>query len=154
MQAAAVGLPRPGTGRRRHGAANTLRLGEKLHVGVVVAELSAEPSGQLSPGLNHSYNLGLAPFDAGAKGGARLDAAALTPAADLRSEGLLRDEPINGRPNKALGYVEGELPGFALPPPTLTDLRILHGSCRRPRTSTRTTTRARRASTASPGSTT
>ena len=54
------------------------------------------------------------------------------PTEDLKSEGLLRDQPIGGRPNKALGYDEGELPGFALPPPALTDLRILHGSCRRP----------------------
>ncbi len=113
------------------GGLNTLRLGDKLHVGVVVAELG-EAEQPLSPGLNYSYNVGLAPFDAGAGEAAKLDPATLTPAKDLKSEGLLRDEPIGGRPNKALGYVEGELPGFALPPPGLADLRLLHGSCRRP----------------------
>ena len=55
-----------------------------------------------------------------------------TPPADLKSEGLLADQPIDGRPNKALGYDRASCPGFALPPPALTDLRLLHGSCRRP----------------------
>ena len=68
----------------------------------------------------------------GAAQAAILDPATLTPDADLKSEKLLRDQPIGGRPHKALGYDVGELPGFALPPPALTDLRILHGSCRRP----------------------
>ena len=50
----------------------------------------------------------------------------------MRSEQLLSNQPIGGIPHKALGYEEGELPGFALPPAQLTDLRLLHGSCRRP----------------------
>ncbi len=73
--------------------------------------------------------------------------------ADLNSEGLLSDPPLNGRPNLPLGYDVGELPGFALPPPTLTDLRILHGSCRRPG-KIYEWARGRRRSTAWPGSTT
>jgi hypothetical protein len=113
------------------GAVNSLRLGDKLHVAVVVAEIPPDDD-PLTPGLNYSYNVGLAPFDGNFEQAAKLDPASLTPAADLKSEKLLRDQPIDGRPHKALGYEPGELPGFALPPPALTDLRLLHGSCRRP----------------------
>ena len=48
---------RGGTPRAR-GAANSLRLGDKLHVAVVVAEIP-EPSRPLKPGLNYSYNVGV-----------------------------------------------------------------------------------------------
>jgi hypothetical protein len=113
------------------GAVNSLRLGDALHVAVVVAEIPPDDD-PLTPGLNYSYNIGLAPFDGNFEQAAKLDPASLTPAADLRSQKLLLNEPISGRPHKALGYEPGELPGFALPPPALTDLRILHGSCRRP----------------------
>ena len=121
----------PGGQPKLRGALNTLRVGDNLHVGVVVAELD-EVEQPLLPGVNYSYNVGLAAFVEGAGQAAKLDPATVTPGADLKSEGFLRDQPVNGRPNKALGYTAGELPGFALPPPTLTDLRILHGSCRRP----------------------
>jgi hypothetical protein len=116
---------------RARGAVNSLRLGEALHVAVAVAELPP-PAQALTPGLNYSYNVGLGAFDGNADQAAVLDPASVTPTADLRSEKLLGNDPIDGRPHKALGYDEGELPGFALPPPALTDLRILHGSCRRP----------------------
>lgn len=52
-------------------------------------------------------------------------------AEDLKSLGLLDNNPIAGKPNLALGYDPGFLPSFELPPSELTDLRILHGSCRR-----------------------
>jgi hypothetical protein len=121
-----------GTPRMR-GATNTLRLGDRLHVAVVVAELEVASQTTLVPGVNYSYNVAFAPVQPGHDGGKPLIVDALEdPTADLKSLGFLRDDPIGGRPNKALGYTAGELPGFALPPPTLTDLRILHGSCRRP----------------------
>lgn len=115
---------------RIRGATNTLRVGEKLHIGVVIAEAPATQP--LTPEKNYSYNLGLGPFDAAAGNGARLDPANITPSADLRSLGLLDDQPVNGRRNEPLGYRIGELPSFALPPAELTDLRLLHASCRRP----------------------
>jgi hypothetical protein len=100
---------------------------------VVVAELAGAPAAPLVSSLNYSYNVAFAPTQPGHDGGKPLIVDALDDLTeDLRSEGLLRNAPIGGRPNKALGYDEGELPGFALPPPALTDLRILHGSCRRP----------------------
>jgi hypothetical protein len=121
---------------RLSGAANTLRVGERLHLGLVVAELPADAPPMLS-GQNFTYNLAFGPFvpqstEIGSQ------AAVLRPqdvraTADLRTLGLLRDSTAAERPHKALGYDEGELPGFALAPAELTDLRILHGGCRRPR---------------------
>ena len=117
---------------RARGATNTVRIGDRLHVAVAVAELAEAPSAPLVSSVNYSYNVSLCPVQPGHDGGKPLIVDALqAPTEDLRSEKLLRDQPIGGRPNKALGYVEGELPGFALPPPSLADLRILHGSCRR-----------------------
>ncbi len=49
------------------GAANTLRLGDHLHVAVVYAELL--PDEPLFPGLNYSYNVGFGPFRDGVKQG-------------------------------------------------------------------------------------
>lgn len=118
------------------GAANTLRVGDRLHVGLVVAELKAPARQPLLPGRNYSYNVAFGAFAAlpspGSSEAAVLNPASVSPDADLRSLGLLANRPVAGRPHLALGYVEGELPGFALPPAALTDLRMLHGSCRRP----------------------
>ena len=115
------------------GAATTLRAGAKLHVGVIVAELK-EPAQPLQPGRNYSYNVGFGPFEG--EPGSGTDDGVVRPdvavSADLRSLGLLETKVLNGFPHLALGYADGELPGFALPPAALTDLRMLHGSCRRP----------------------
>ncbi len=115
---------------RTFGAANTLPVGDQLHIGVVYAELLPEQA--LTPGINYSYNVSFGEFLAGVKPGAQTFPGLVNPTADLKTEGLLSDQPINNRPNLPLGYEVGVLPGFALPPPQLTDLRILHGSCRRP----------------------
>jgi len=120
---------------KARGAANTLRIGEQLHVGVAVAEIP-EAELPLTPGVNYSYNLALGSFvvrgDELTSNGAVLKAAEVTPSADLKSERLLEDGTLAGHAHLALGYEPGELPGFALCPAQLTDLRILHGSCRRP----------------------
>ncbi len=115
---------------RMRGGANTLRLGEHLHVGVVFAE---NPTVQpLNPSTNYSYNLGFGPFRTNVPPGGTFDVPQDLSEADLKTEGLLSDQPLNGRPHLPIGYTVGELPSFALPPTLLTDLRILHGSCRRP----------------------
>lgn len=93
------------------GTASTRRLGNNLHVAVVVATTPQV----LLPGALHAYNVTVTPA-----GGA---------AADLRSEGLLRND---GQFQKALGYVEGQLPGFATCPARIEDLVLLHGSCQKP----------------------
>ena len=128
VQAAADGLPRPGAGRRRQRARRPrLRLGEKLHIGVVVAE----PTVPLNPGRNYSYDVGFQPQPS-VPDAAVLQPTEVTPSETLGTLGLLADGTVNGRPHKALGYAPNDLPGFALPPTELKDLRILHGSCRRP----------------------
>jgi hypothetical protein len=115
------------------GHARTLRVGENLHIAVVQAG-SENP---LLPGHIYAYNVAFGehavePF---------------TATEDLRSLLLLRDHrPVeppappagSGEPGKfvppyvALGYEMGLLPTFVMPPADLTELRIAHGSCRRP----------------------
>lgn len=93
------------------GSAITRSLGEKLFVAVVVAESPAV----LIPGALYAYNLIITPI--------------IGSPADLRSTGLLRNE---GQFQKALGYTEGRLPGFATCPARIEDLVLLHGSCQKP----------------------
>lgn len=105
------------------GDATTLRVGERLHVAVI----TAAPSGALVAGQTFSYNVAFGEPEG-----------AFTATADLKSLGLLRDQPQSGTgetarlPHKALGYEANRLPTFVLPPADLVDLRIAHGSCRRP----------------------
>lgn len=92
----------------------TIRIGDQLHIGIVTFKLPQIKA--LLPNLTYSYNI------------------TLTTASgthDLKSLGLLKTGNIEGKPNLAMGYANGFLPSFALPPAELTDLRILHGSCRR-----------------------
>ncbi len=73
---------------RVRGAANTLRLGDNLHVAVVVAEIPDDRAAPLVPGLNYSYNVGLAPFDEGAAQAAKSSIPRRsTPDADLSPRG-------------------------------------------------------------------
>jgi hypothetical protein len=114
------------------GAANTLRVGNSLHLAVAVVEIKT-PAIPLGPGRNYAYNLHFHAYVDASPAAAVLDPAGLTdPSTDLLALGLLKDGLIEGFPHLALGYQPSELPSFALPPASLTDLRILHGSCRRP----------------------
>src|SRR6185436_20141355 len=46
---------------------------------------------------------------------------------------LLEDGTLaNGQPHKALGFKTNIMPGFRTPPAEVADLRLLHGSCRKP----------------------
>lgn len=101
-------------------AAQTLRIGEQLHVVVVTLKL---PLGKtLQADRTYSYDL-------------TLQTASGTQT--LKSLGLLKNDPVNATPefagvkHLALGFETDVLPTFALPPGKLTDLRIAHGSCRR-----------------------
>ncbi len=93
----------------------TIRIGDQLHIGVVTFKLPPDKN-TLLPHLTYSYNVTIT-TEAGTH--------------DLKSLGLLKTVESEGKPNLALGYGNGFLPSFALPPAELTDLRILHGSCRR-----------------------
>ncbi|MEJ2501778.1 MAG: hypothetical protein P8177_00440 [Gemmatimonadota bacterium] len=117
----------------------TVRVGEHLHIAVADAG-SADP---LLPGRIFAYNVSFGPHGA----------ASFSATEDLRSLGLLRDQPSEPPPTDgeegaeedeegdkpalvqahgALGYEAGLLPTFVLAPDELTELRIVHGSCRRP----------------------
>jgi hypothetical protein len=95
-------------GRRR-----TRRLGDNLHVVVVTAP------GTYLPGLIYSYDL---EFDTGGE------------PQNLDRLQLLADGTVNGKPHRALGYEPAMLPSFTTCPPEITDLRLLHASCRLPDT--------------------
>jgi len=92
----------------------TIRIGDQLHFGLVTIKFP--PLKPLLPHQTYSYNV-------------TIKTASGTQ--DLKSTGLLKDGDLDGKPNRALGYATGFLPSFALTPAELTDLRILHGSCRR-----------------------
>jgi hypothetical protein len=80
-----------------------------LHVAAVT--LVANPP--LLPGTFYSYNLAFKEDE------------------DFVSLGLLADNA--GPPEQlALGYETGAMPGFFTPPPNITDLKVAHGSCRKP----------------------
>ena len=49
----------------------------------------------------------------------------------LQTLGLLATGAPGGKCVEALGFEDGALPAFALPPRDLTQLRIVFGSCRR-----------------------
>ena len=97
--------------------ANSIRIGDQLHIAVVTFKLPG--TNALLPNRPYSYNLTL-----------RKEANGI-PTADLKTLKLLKNDPIDGKPNLALGYEPDFLPSFELPPVELTDLRLLHGSCRR-----------------------
>jgi hypothetical protein len=101
------------------------RFGQKLHVAVVTAELTA-PTPALTPGQLYSYDLTFG----GAAGNT-----------GLRGLDLLRDEPTGTRlagvdpaapRHLALGYAANRLPSFVVPPATVDLVRLAHASCRKP----------------------
>lgn len=88
-------------------AAATLRLGTHLHALVI----EVQPSPPLASGTLYEYDLSFVP-------------ASGTGPLNLQGLGLLSGA-------LPLGYVAGRKPGFALAP-GLADLKIVHGSCRKP----------------------
>lgn len=109
------------------GEADTVRVGERLHVAVVTAAPESG-GGSLTPGQTYSYNVSLGPRGVGP----------FSATEDLSSLNLLRDlagDPTATPPvprHAALGYEPNRLPTFVLPPAELAQLRVAHGSCRRP----------------------
>ncbi len=104
-----------GTPAVAQGSMPTKRFGAQFHVAVVVAKASAV----IVPGAIHSYDVVVA-----GKG--------------LQDFGLLRDEEpsdeatADERPLRlALGYELDRLPSFVTPAPTIQDLVLVQGSCRR-----------------------
>jgi hypothetical protein len=95
----------------------TLRVGAKLHLAVATVKIPPTSPRLLQPERIYSY-----------------DVAVVTAGATqtLKSLGLLNTGAPGGKRVEALGFDDNFLPAFALPPPDLTQLRIVFGSCRRP----------------------
>src|SRR5208282_2045021 len=91
--------------------APTIAVGRYLHIVAVTAPVS------LTPGVIYTYDMSFATF--GADGTA------------LGQTKLLDAVTPTEVPNP-ISYPPYPLPSFALPPANLNDLRIIHGSCRKP----------------------
>ncbi len=95
---------------------STIRIGDGLHVALPLIKILPTSPRLLEPGKIYSYDLEI-------KSGNTTHT--------LQSLGLLSTGTFEGRRVEALGFEENALPGFALPPAELTDLRVIFGSCRR-----------------------
>jgi hypothetical protein len=94
----------------------TLRIGDELHVALPLIKLLPTSPRLFEPGKIYSYDV---------------EIKTSTATHTLQSLGLLTTGTFEGRPVLALGFEENALPGFALPPAEITDLRVIFGSCRR-----------------------
>lgn len=103
------------------GTRATVRLGDNLHVVAVTAQ-GEKP---LSSGATYSYDIYF-PATAAANGHAPESAPSLL------SPGVLTQNPAEATALQRLAYGDAELPSFVLPPQTLDEVRIFHGSCRKP----------------------
>jgi hypothetical protein len=106
---------------RLAGARHTVRLGERLHV-VAVTARAANDAQALNPGQVYCFNL---TFDDGAPD----EDGNVT---DLRSPGVLVANPDAASDVERLTYRGLPLPSFVLPATMLEQVRIFHGSCRKP----------------------
>jgi hypothetical protein len=102
------------------GTRATVRLGEHLHVVAITAK-AASSQQALLPGQLYCYNLF---FFAGT----------VDPVPEsgdnLNTSGILN--PTGASAPLTLAYASLPLPSFALPPTDLNNVRIIHGSCRKP----------------------
>lgn len=95
--------------------ARTIRVGEQLHIAVPLIKILPTSPRLLEPGKIYSYDVEIQTANA---------------THNLKSLGLLTTGAVDGRRVEALGFEENFLPGFALPPAEITDLRVIFGSCR------------------------
>jgi hypothetical protein len=96
---------------RFSGSASTIKIGANLHIALVQAPVT--PITPLTPETFYSYNL------------------VFNGTQDLQTLGMLSDSA--GPPvSLAIGYENHRLPGFFTPPFDVQDLKIAHGSCRKP----------------------
>lgn len=90
------------------GQSQTVRLGARLHITAVTASRAQIP---LQPGQIYAYDL-------------QFSSQSTQQTFNLQSETVLD--------SGSLSYFAHQLPTFALPPAHLIDLKIVHGSCRKP----------------------
>jgi hypothetical protein len=87
------------------GSRQSVAVGKNLHIVAVTAE---QGTGELVPGQNYTYNI------------------MLNDGRDLSSPGVIDDSIAS------ISYPPFSLPSFSLPPANLEQLRLVHGSCRKP----------------------
>ena len=95
---------------------DTVRIGERLHLGLVTVRIPETSAKSFQPDTLYSYDLQIA------SGGSTHT---------LQSLGLLDSVPVDGVAHVPLGYAKDMLPSFAPCPSTLIDLKIVYGSCRK-----------------------
>jgi hypothetical protein len=106
------------------GTGHTVRLGDHLHLAAVTAR-AAHDHERLAWGALYYYNLFFQPD--GAPGRRAPQAPG-----DLDTPGILTLDPPADTLLRRLRYPGHPLPSFVLPPQDLNQLKILHGSCRKP----------------------
>ena len=97
-------------------------LGKYLHVAVVTVHLP--PARVLEPGTLYGYDLTFIPLDPPEPGDAV--------SSNVGEKATLQDLSLVTATAGGLGYGANRLPSFSLPPSDLAQLRIVHGSCRKP----------------------
>lgn len=108
------------------GTRHTIRLGDHLHLVAVTASTGEDARLHWS-GLYY-YDLFFRVDD----GDDTLDKPVPETAPHLYSPGILTLDPDQADPLRRLVYPGQPLPGFVLPPEDMNQLRIVHGSCRKP----------------------
>ncbi|MGH8773354.1 MAG: hypothetical protein ACREV2_19590, partial [Burkholderiales bacterium] len=103
-------------------ASSTLRIGERLHIAQAFLRIPKESEKTLKPGVVYSYDIEIIEKSGGKRH--TLASLGLLKTAPTRNGG---DAAVPEKPHLALGYDADFLPGFALPPATLEDLRIVYG---------------------------
>src|SRR5947209_6143634 len=110
--------------QRFEGTRQTVRLGDHLHIVAVTARTTNEQE-QLAWGELYYYNVLFQPDN--------------TPEShvpgefvDLDTPGILMIDPSSADPLHRLVYPGHPLPSFVLPPEDLNQVKLLHGSCRKP----------------------
>ena len=106
------------------GTHHTIRLGDHLHIVAVTARATNEHN-RLAWGELYYYNLFFQPDGTPESQGSE------TPA-HLDTPGILTNDPASADLLHRLVYPGHPLPSFVLPPEDLNQIKILHGSCRKP----------------------
>ena len=111
------------------GSRQTIRLGDRLHVAAVTARAPDEGHA-LQPGSLYCYDLFFAPPDS--EGDTIAANLAMAGEPNLSTPGVLVGDPTTASEVERLLYAGLPLPSFVLPATSLEQVRVFHGSCRKP----------------------